>query len=384
MVLVVLAALPYACSSLYHFPDPHPFSGSAVFNPYAGLTTDWQRANLHAHGMAWNGLTNGAQADADIVQHYKRIGYSVTGISNYQHISAHDGVASPPIYEHGYNLTKNHQLAIGAERVTWFDFPLWQSLHNKQYVINRVGETAALVAIVHPKSRDAYTTDDLHQLTGYQLLEVANGPFPADDAWDATLSSGHPVWAIANDDTHDVNDDVRSGRAWTMINAPSPEAPDIISALRAGRSYAVLRFADGPPTMDTRLTDVRFADGRLSVSFQGEPSTILFIGQDGSIKKMAENVTTADYAFQDTDTYIRTELRSPRVVLYLNPIFRYDGVTLPAQVAAVDPTATWLMRGGIALGLAIVLLAPFVTRSRRRARPDRSESTVPTADRNPA
>lgn len=382
--LIILAALPYACSPLYRFPEPRVFSGRELLNPYAGLKGRWQRANLHAHGTAWSGLTNGAQANAEIVDHYRRLGYSVTGVSNYQHISAYDDVATLPLYEHGYNITKNHQLAIGATRVEWFDFPLWQSLHNKQYVINRVARSAELVALVHPKSRNAYAPDDLQRLTGYQLIEVANGPFPADDAWDAALSSGHPVWAIANDDTHDLTDQVRSGRAWTMIDAPSPDVHDITSALRAGRSYAVLRFAEGPPISDVSLSDVRLEGGRLSVSFTGEPSTILFIGQDGVVKKMVENVTTADYAFSDADTYIRAELRSPRAVLYLNPVLRYDGTRFPAPVATPDATATWLLRSGALIFAALVLALPLVRRWRRRVPTHEPESSVTAANRNPA
>ena len=35
-------------------------------------------------------------------------------------------------------------------------------------------------------------------------MEVINGPFGFEDLWDAALSSGHPVWALANDDIHDL------------------------------------------------------------------------------------------------------------------------------------------------------------------------------------
>ena len=60
---LVLLVLPYVWAPLYHFPDPAPFSGSDWLNPYAGVTAGWKRANLHAHGRAWSGLTNGAQPD---------------------------------------------------------------------------------------------------------------------------------------------------------------------------------------------------------------------------------------------------------------------------------------------------------------------------------
>ena len=55
-----------------------------------------------------------------------------------------------PLYEHGYNITKEHQLAIGARRVEWLDFPIWTWLHQKQFILNRVAQTSDLVAINHP------------------------------------------------------------------------------------------------------------------------------------------------------------------------------------------------------------------------------------------
>ena len=116
-----------------------------------------------------------------------------------------------PLYEHGYNIGKHHQLAIGARKVDWFDFPIWQSRSHLQFIINRVAATADLVAIVHPESRNAYDDADLHELTGYHLIEVFNGKFPHDAAWDAALSSGRAVWGIGNDDNHDL-DEPRAAR----------------------------------------------------------------------------------------------------------------------------------------------------------------------------
>jgi hypothetical protein len=125
IVLALAAAvllLPYVRAPLYDFPPPRPFSGPDFVNPYAGLRGTWQRANLHAHGRAWGGLTSGAQSSAYVVRRYRAAGYSVPGVSNYHSIAAHHGVDTIPIYEHGYNLGKHHQLAIGAREVEWFYF----------------------------------------------------------------------------------------------------------------------------------------------------------------------------------------------------------------------------------------------------------------------
>src|SRR5205814_222004 len=111
LVLALVVALPYAWGPLYRFPKPSVFTGAHFLNPYSGLQGTWQRANLHAHGRAWSGLTNGQQPDEEVVRHYRQLGYSVAGISDYERIAALHGVPTIPLYEHGYNIGKHHQLA---------------------------------------------------------------------------------------------------------------------------------------------------------------------------------------------------------------------------------------------------------------------------------
>ena len=71
------------------------------------------------------GLTSGAQTDGVVAEAYRARGYDAAAISNYQSIT-HVGSDTLPVYEHGFNIGKHHQLAIGAHGVTWFDLPLWQ------------------------------------------------------------------------------------------------------------------------------------------------------------------------------------------------------------------------------------------------------------------
>src|SRR5262245_24643036 len=302
LILALVAALPYVRGPLYRFPASTAFTGSHFINPYANMQETWQRANLHAHGTAWGGLTNGRQSDEEIVRAYRSFGYSVAGVSDYQHIAAFDGVPTLPLYEHGYNLGKLHQLAIGARKVAWFDFPLWQSLSHRQFIIDRVAGGADLVAIAHP-SRDAYTLDDLRFLTGYQLIEVVNGPFTFEEAWDSALSAGRPVWALGNDDTHDLTDPRRTAMAWTMVNAPSPALHAVVEALRDGRAYAVSRTNEIASAKDTFVDAVEFADATLKVSCVGEPSTFMFVGQNGVVRKTVKNTMSAAYTFSHDDTY---------------------------------------------------------------------------------
>lgn len=350
ILLFVFIAIPSLLSPVYRFPASQPFAGTALWNPYAHLAGSWQKANLHAHGVAWAGVTNGKQSASQVVAAYKGRGYSVAGVSNYGSIAAFDGVDTIPLYEHGYNIPKGHQLAIGARSVVWLDFPLWQTVDQKQYIINRVGAAAELVSLNHPNT--AYTEDDTRSLTGYQLMEIVNGPFPVEDLWDAALSAGHVVWALGNDDAHDVTNLRRTFIAWNMIDAPSPSAADIVAALRAGRTYAVSLVGNNA---DAALKSVEVSGANVTITSTGVPATYLFVGQGGVVRGTANQVMQAMYTFAATDTYIRTVIRTPNMVMYINPIMRYDGVALPSPVAVVNETATWLHRA-IVLAVSVVVI----------------------------
>ncbi|MGE0449808.1 MAG: hypothetical protein AB7Q29_09520 [Vicinamibacterales bacterium] len=352
----VLLALPYAFGPIYRFPDTGAFSGPRIWNPYADLAGTWQRANLHAHGRAWSGLTNGVQPSAEVEARYRSMGYSVPGISNYQAITRLGSSPTVPLYEHGYNVGKHHQLAIGAREVDWFDFPLWQSIHHLQYVIDRVARKSELVGLNHPNSRDAYGNQALRVLTGYQLIEVANGPFTAEELWDEALSSGHPVWGMANDDSHDLEDLERRAVGWTMINAPTPSRDDILPALKMGRSYAVLRTGAIDAGGITRLESVEVHGDTLRVAIAGAPAHIAFVGQGGSIRKRVKDALHAEYTLSGGDTYVRTVITSPQTVLYLNPVIRWDGQHLTPPAATVDFAWTWTFRGALALCCALAVV----------------------------
>ncbi len=359
--------LPYAFPPVYQFPAEKPFSGPRLYNPYASAHGPWRRANLHAHGRAWMGLANGRQSDAEVVAAYRGLGYDLAGLSNYQKLKEPaDGALS--IYEHGFNLGKHHQLVFGARRVDWFDLPVWQGIHQKQYVIDRLRRAADIVGIAHPSTLRGYSYPpaDLRRLTGYKLLEILNGPFTAESEWDAVLSAGRPVWAMGNDDTHDLTVAGRFGTAWNMVASSSLEADDFTHALAVGRSYAVLRTSDldEPEPM---LSGVDVWGDVINVRWTGPPAHVSFIGQNGALKATVEGAGSASYTVAADDTYIRAVVRTSHRTLYLNPVIRFDGTALPAPSAIVDEVRTWVMRSAILIGCALVVSAVSRSRARHQA-----------------
>ena len=147
LLVLAAAALPLLSWQLltraYAFPEPAPFRGPSLYNPYRDADFSpggWKRANFHAHSRAWGGLTGGRRVSVeDLREGYGRLGYDVAQVSDY--MSIRPGGEGPgewiPAYEHGYGATQAHQLCIGASRVDWFEFPLFQTTHHRQTVIDR-------------------------------------------------------------------------------------------------------------------------------------------------------------------------------------------------------------------------------------------------------
>ena len=190
------------------------------------------------------------------------------------------------------------------------------------------------------------------------------------------------MWAVGNDDTHDLLDPKRTAAGWNMVGAPTPSTDDIVTALRAGRSYAVLRTGAVDAANLTILNQLDVTNNTINVSVHGAASTFRFIGQDGVVRKTVREATMAGYDWADSDTYVRTEIATPQTLIYLNPVLRYDGTALSAPAARIDAGATWALRGSMVLGVTALVVA--LARRRRSVRPSATQPTLASAKRNGA
>src|SRR5579862_3465455 len=343
-----IAVAPYAMCPVYRFPAPAPFGGAAFYNPYAESPagSQWRTANFHAHGRAWGGLTEGHQPDSVVVDYYyRKLDYDIAGVSDYLQIDRHRTDSSfIPAYEHGFNALKTHLSGINARAVVWLDFPLPQSRSEKQYIIDRVHDGASLVALAHPGLRGGYSRDDLSALTNYQLFEVLNHFIVSDSLWDVALSTGHAIWALGDDDTHNITDAGQTGAMWTEVLTPSTRAADVVAALKAGRTYAV---AGHRARSDAHPEQIAVHGDTLTVTCDQIVSRIDYIGQHGRLLSRTFDTRQASYAIQPGDPYVRTVIATPRTVMFLNPIVRYDGRSLAAPKAVLDEPKTWGVRSSI-------------------------------------
>src|SRR5258706_1935046 len=278
----VLACLYFQCE-IYDFSKPEPFSGDQLYNPYENITGNWVKANFHAHSIAWGGLTNGAVPDNVLIITYAGLGYDIACISNYQSVDQLDySPTSIPVYEHGFNIFKTHQLCFSPQHISFFDLPLFQNTSIKQSVINSLDSKSNCIALAHPEINNGYTDNDLQLLSGYQIMEVLNHSANSSSKWDITLSNGKAVWILGDDDSHNATDPSQTGVDWTMIAGKSKaDTKETFEAVKKGNAYAV---SGKGAKNDNELSYVKTDGSEMFLKLKYPAAEIELIGQGGALK----------------------------------------------------------------------------------------------------
>ncbi len=342
IIFIAIALIAqYVVNPKYSFPEPHPFKGEFLYNPYKNIdSSKWVRANFHVHTRSHSGMTNGADSNQFVDRFYRYFGYGVIGISDYQRINEYEKNNSwfIPEYEHGFMYYKNHQLVLNAKKVSWIDYFFYQTLSNKQYIIDHLRKDSTVVLTInHPALRQGYSYNDFKYLGNYNCVEVSNNDRLFTSYYDTILSAGHPVFLMANDDAHNLTRNIEGCHSFNVINTV-PVRDSILQALRAGRYYGVnfnvTSFRSNEEKKDAlmKLPGIRsitLKNDSLIVSLTRPVRTFRFIGQNGTERKSVPESSQATYLFRKDDTYIRTEIECNDGSLYfLNPVFRYDGKQL--------------------------------------------------------
>ena len=341
IALLLLVLYIYLSVPTYSFKEPKPFSGEYLYNPYQDMNPDqWKKYHFHCHSRKYFGLTNGRKSTETAIDSvYQALGYDHYGISDYMGINTHgaDREDYIPAYEHGYGLIrKTHQICIGAESVYWPDFLFMQNLNMKQHMINKLGENSRFVMPAHASFTKGYKVGEMKLLSNYRLLEVLNPYGNAFEHWDMALSNGHRVYALGDDDTHNITDYHEVCHNLTMINTESLDAERVYEALDKGLCYAVEfdNYYYYPLTLAQKvkeahelhhLTRAQLVGDTLFVETSAETMrNVQFIGQGGKVLKVMDSVATAYYVIQPEDHYVRTRIDiNGRNFLYLNPVTRH-------------------------------------------------------------
>jgi hypothetical protein len=370
--------VPYFFGISYKFPAVKIFKGDFIYNPYNEIdSSKWLKANFHAHSRVWLGLTNGSMNKMhDIVKAYEDLGYDIIGISDYMRINKYQSNSKNyiPVYEHGYGVSKSHQLVIGSDEVNWFDYALFQTLNCKQEIFNKLKTDANLIAIVHPSMNKAYSPEDFRYLTNYDCLEILRHDRNSLEYWDTALSNGHYVTLLADDDNHEIQSPGETGRCYNMINSKTSSRNDVINSIKKGNSYGV-DYLKGDHDFESKknnlqylakLESVSVKDNIVSIRFSRPFNEFKFVGQNGKIKKTINDSASASYEFSKDDTYIRAEIMfENNIKYYLNPFIRYDGEKIEKYIAEIDYTTTYIYRSTLIIIPAIIFI-PFFFRMRKK------------------
>ena len=275
--IILFFLVLYLAVPSYSFAEIEPFNGEFVYNPYSEIT----RINY--------------------------IDFCSESIEN-------QGIK---VYEYGYALSGTRYLCLGYEKKRKIDYPFLQSIHYKQFNIDKLNKTCRLVAPAHPSK--GFKKGEMTRLDHYRVMEALS---PGDNSlyyWDITLSNGHRVNIIATTGDDFCTDTIKYLTATIGEN----DAESIYKSLETGNSYAVAyrgSLIDMP-----ELQEVTYSDDTLKVSVSSQAKEIRFIGQNAIVKQTVSNVSEARYVFQVDDTYIRTEIEfNNGNTLYLNPLVRHQ------------------------------------------------------------
>lgn len=368
----------YATCPVYQFDEPKPFSGKNIYNPYQNAQPNqWKKSIFHCHSKSWGGITDGVKNTKEQIDSvYKALQFDVITISNYMTYDKPKDECEITAYEHGYNIRKTHQLAMGYKKpVLYRDYFFPHGLSQKQHIIDLLKERCEVVAINHPDLRDGYYPEEFKYLCGYDLFELLNGARISDDEWDSALSYGHPAWLTANDDSHNVHKSDNVHLEVLFINSPTTCKEDIFKNLTTGNAFGV-HFPDtgqSIPQKQIESTQVTYPkkievqNDTLFVTWEVPLNEIRFYGQNGNLVKRLYNTDSAFYEIHPEDTYIRTQLYSKEgFVYYLNPVVRCSGDMPQKQfLASVDITKTTIKR--VVIGVAVLgILSIFVVLKKRK------------------
>ena len=267
-ILLAIMAL-YLTVPSYVFSEIEPFHGEFIYNPYTEINRlnylDFRSENIDNQGF--------------------------------------------DVYEFGYALSGTRYLCLGYEKERKIDYPFLQSIHYKQFNIDKLNEITRLVALAHPTK--GFKKGELTHLDHYRVMEVLS---PDDNSlyyWDIALSNGHRVNIIA------------TGKNHSTVTIGDNDPKSVYDALESGNAYAVTYT--GSLIELPELKSVTLRDDTLFIAVSAKAKEMRFIGQNAIVKQRLNDVSEGFYHFEPDDTYIRTEIEFENGnTLYLNPLVRHE------------------------------------------------------------
>ncbi len=296
----------------------------------------WFKGNTHSHTTNSDGDT----PPADVARWYKSHGYAFLVLSDHNVFTDPATLAS--LMDRSFLLLPGEEVTTGFQKaavhvnalaVTRVIAPPKDStlLGTVQKTIDAIRAERAIPHINHPNFLWSVDTATLFRVRNDKLLEIFNGhpqvhnlgggDWPGmEEAWDALLTRGRPLYGIAVDDAHHFQGEFAAersnpGRGWVVVKAPSLDTRPLVDALEAGHFYA---------STGVILQDVVVTDSSLQVRIAQRSNfkyTTQFIGANGEILATDRSLAPR-YRLRGTETYVRAKvIESQGAAAWVQPIF---------------------------------------------------------------
>lgn len=383
IILILCAGILLACllnqylfCPEYYYSDSHSFKGDSLYNPYRAFNEEnWKKCNFHAHTSSWKGFTNGNGSPADLWHRYASMGFAFNAVSNYQHIDTtfchyHNYISA---YEHGFNITKTHQLVLGDNGIVWMDYIFPQTRSNKQHILNLLAaDTANVIILNHPSLRNGYLPDEMKFLENYDAMEVLNPAAESFRYWDIALSSGKPISIIGSDDMHNISDSLSSGRFCTLTYLPTMNRNQLLSSIRENKTIAMwIPFIPGMSFTERAdmirqsspgIKSIEVLRDSLFIEFDTSVANFLLKGNNGKTLLSYGHIQKLAFQVPGDDPFVRASyMTADGIQYFLNPIYRYNGYTPVRSVRAAQHI--FIHHRFNYLLLVILIIAVMVTTS---------------------
>ncbi|HKO58368.1 MAG TPA: CehA/McbA family metallohydrolase [Thermoanaerobaculia bacterium] len=218
----------------------------------ASVEARWLKGNTHTHTLR----SDGDASPETVVRWYRDHGYDFLVLTDHDQVTRLDGggLLLIPGEEVTDKLPRKplHICALGVTKVVKPQGGA-TPVEVLQHDIDAVRAAGGIPVINHPNFGWSFGADELRQLRGVALLEIASGhplvnmdgPPSVESMWDALLMAGKRVFAVAVDDAHHYGLEppkgelpARPGQGWVVVRADKLAAADILTALERGDFYA--------------------------------------------------------------------------------------------------------------------------------------------------
>lgn len=268
----------------------------SILNPYQARANRY-KVQLHAHSTG----SDGADTPAALATAYEAAGYDALAITDHNVLTADPEVAGvlhiPGVEETEWSGHKLNLFAIGNKSET-----------TAQGIIDAILLDDALCGVAHPWWWNLPTSaNTVGSWIGFQLIEIASavlgrvGSSQVDETtWDYLLTRHRNVWALANDDCHNIAWATEFNVFFNEIMGDELSLTELKKSLRRGNFYP--RQTGAPQlTLTMSGTTITVASSA-SANFD-------WIGRNGVVLKTEDGVSSSEYTIQGWEEYVRVRAK---------------------------------------------------------------------------